>query len=138
MIKLSKMSDHALVVSLQLAKDPGARLPAAGWAARSGLPEATVAKLLKQMCSAGITMSARGKMGGYGLALDPAEVSILSIVEAIDGPVALTDCSGHSAGCGHAGACGVRPHVNKIELAMRESLRSITIKEMSQGEPHGK
>lgn len=138
MIKLSKMSDHALVVSLQLAKDPSAKRSAGDWAERSGLPEATVSKLLKQMCAAGIALSVRGKMGGYGLAKDPADVSILAIVEAIDGPVALTECSSLSTGCGHAGACGVKPHVNKIEVAMRESLRAITIKEMAQGESHGK
>lgn len=138
MIKLSKMSDHALVLCSVLAAAPGESLAAASWAKLSTLPEATTTKLLKKLCMAKICESKRGKEGGYRLARSAREVTFLHVVEAIDGPLRFSDCAIGDLGCRRSRGCGAKPHVIKIGGAIRSSLSSLTLIDIAQpGADHG-
>lgn len=132
MIKLSKMCDHALVLILALGTSSESRSSLA-WAKQAGLPVATTTKLLKKMCKAGLCASQRGKDGGYGLVKSASEITVLSVIEAIEGPLSFSDCGVAGRGCSKSTGCVARRHVVKIGVAIRESLRAMTVHEMGLG-----
>lgn len=131
MIKLSKMSDHALVLCSHLSASSQESRPAAQWASLSGMPEPTATKILKALCAGGICESKRGKDGGYRLSKPPAEVSFLHVIEAIDGPVRLSDCSAGALGCVRVGTCGAGQHVARLGEAIRSSMSGLTIDQIA-------
>jgi Rrf2 family protein len=130
MIKLSKMSDHALLLCSHLTTG-GESLSAAQWAALSGVPEPTTTKILKALCVAKICESKRGKDGGYKLAKPGQAISFLSVVEAMDGPIRFSDCSVGARGCIRVDRCGASPHVLRIGHAIRASMSGLTIDQIA-------
>lgn len=91
MIRMSKLTDYAIVLLAHLART-GHTLTAQELAARSKVPLPTVSKLCKELSKAGIVVSHRGRRGGYGLARPAEQISVAQIVEALEGPIALTQC----------------------------------------------
>lgn len=92
MIRMSKLTDYAIVLLAHLARATGT-LTAQDLAARSKVPLPTVSKLFKELAKAGLVTSHRGRHGGYGLARPADQISVAQIVEALEGPIALTECS---------------------------------------------
>jgi FeS assembly SUF system regulator len=92
MIRMSKLTDYAIVILAHLARTSGT-LTAQDLATRSRVPLPTVSKLCKELAKAGLVISHRGRHGGYGLARSPEAISVAEIVEALEGPIALTECS---------------------------------------------
>lgn len=139
MIKLSKMSDHALALCAALSREPLATRAAGEWARQSGLNEATATKILKLLRAAGICESRRGKSGGYKMARQPECVSFLAVIEAVDGPVAFADCAPGGKGCVSEPSCAVRPHAAKLGGGMRDLLAAQTLASLTrpQGGHHG-
>src|SRR5437879_2923297 len=94
MIRLGKLTDYGLVLMTQMARHPKTELHTArGLAAHSGLPLPTVSKLLKILLQSGLLESHRGIKGGYSLTREPNTISLAEIVSAVEGPLALTECS---------------------------------------------
>ncbi len=94
MIRFAKLTDYGLVLMTIMARDSVAAVHTArDLAAASRLPLPTVSKVLKQLLQSGLLTSHRGLKGGYGLAKEAAEISVAEIVAAIEGPIALTECS---------------------------------------------
>jgi Rrf2 family protein len=89
MLRLTKLTDYAIVVLAEMAANPAARLSSSQLAAVTRISEPTVAKILKQLACAGLIASYRGAQGGYCLPLEPNEVTMRHIIEAIDGPISL-------------------------------------------------
>jgi FeS assembly SUF system regulator len=92
MIRMSKLTDYAIVILAHLARS-GGTLTAQDLATRSKVPLPTVSKLCKELSKAGIVVSHRGRHGGYGLARLPEQISVAQVVEALEGPIALTECA---------------------------------------------
>lgn len=132
MIKLSKMSDHALALCAALGREPKAMRSAAGWARTAGLAEPTATKILKQLAAAGICESQRGKGGGYKMSRAPADITFLAVIEAIDGPLAFSDCAQGGRGCVSEPSCVVRPHAAKLGGGMRDLLAAQTLSAMTE------
>ena len=130
MLRVTKLTDYATVVLTVLAARPGDVLSAADLAETSGLETPTVSKLLKPLAQAGLVSSLRGAHGGYRLSRNAAEISLIEIVEAMEGPLAMTECSQHENHCGIAHQCGVRSNWRLINDVVADALRGVTLAQM--------
>ena len=130
MLRVTKLTDYATVVLTVLAARPGDVLSAPDLAEHAGLEAPTVAKVLKPLAQAGLVEGFRGANGGYRLARDPAAISLVEIVEAMEGPLAMTECSQHDSQCGIAKQCGVRANWRLINDVVADALRGVTLAQM--------
>ena len=130
MLRVTKLTDYASVVLTVLASDPATVLSASELADRAGLEMPTVAKLLKPLAQAGLVEGFRGANGGYKLARDAADISLVEIVEAMEGPLGMTECSVHSGQCGIEHSCGVRANWRRINDVVADALRGVSLAQM--------
>ena len=130
MLRVTKLTDYASVVLTVLASDPTAVLSASELAERAGLEVPTVAKLLKPLAQAGLVEGFRGANGGYKLARDAADISLVEIVEAMEGPLGMTECSVHAGQCGIEDSCGVRANWRRINDVVADALRGVSLAQM--------
>ena len=132
MIRITKQTDYGIVLLSHLAAQPGRLFTAPELASEAGLPLPMVSKILKALARQQLLRSQRGVKGGYCLALAPEEISIARVIEAIEGPIGITECIDDAPGhCGLAEVCGVRSNWNRINQAIREALDQISLTEMS-------
>ena len=130
MLRVTKLTDYATVVLTALAARPGDVLSAPELAELAGLEAPTVAKVLKPLAQAGLVDGFRGANGGYRLARDAAEISLVEIVEAMEGPLGMTECSVHAGQCGIEHSCGVRANWRRINDVVSDALREVTLAQM--------
>ena len=130
MLRVTKLTDYASVVLTVLASDPAAVLSASELAERAGLEVPTVAKLLKPLAQAGLVEGFRGANGGDKLARDAADISLVEIVEAMEGPLGMTECSVHAGQCGIEDSCGVRANWRRINDVVADALRGVSLAQM--------
>lgn len=130
MLRVTKLTDYATVVLTVLAARPGEVLSAAELAEQSGLEQPTVSKLLKPLAQAGLVEGLRGVRGGYRLSRDAGQISLIEIVEAMEGPLAMTECSQPASQCGIAHQCGVRANWRLINDVVADALRGVTLAQM--------
>ena len=133
-MRLSSMADYAVVTMSAAARHcGGARTSAAELAAETGLPVPTVQKLVSLLSRAGLLRSMRGAGGGLQLARPAAAITLADIVEAVEGPIALTSCAEHGKhDCGLEGSCCVQPHWGIVNTAMRGALAGIPLTQLSR------
>src|SRR5580692_11306642 len=132
MLRISKLTDYATVVLAALAEQPQQLRTAAALAGRTRIAAPTVSKLLKQLHRAGLLTSTRGLHGGYQLARPPAQITVAAILDALEGPVALTDCSsGGHAQCGIEHNCRVAPVWQRLNVVIRRALSDVTLAELA-------
>ena len=130
MLRVTKLTDYATVLLTVLAARPGGVLSAAELAEQSGLEIPTVAKVLRPLAQAGLVEGFRGAGGGYRLARDAAAISLVEIVEAMEGPLGMTECSLHDGACGIEQSCGVRANWRRINDVGADALRGVTLAQM--------
>ena len=130
MLRVTKLTDYATVVLTVLASDPDRVLSATELAERAGLETPTVAKVLKPLAQAGLVEGFRGANGGYRLAREAAGISLIEIVEAMEGPLGMTECSIHAGHCTIEDHCGVRANWRRINDVVVQALRSVTLAQM--------
>ena len=135
MLRLSKLTDYAVVVLIRLGDCQRAGedcvQTSPGIAAATGVPEPTVAKVLKALASASLVISQRGARGGYRLSRPLDAVTVADVIGAIDGPIALTACvDGGGGGCDVGGLCAVKGRWDLVNDAIRDALTSITLADM--------
>jgi FeS assembly SUF system regulator len=137
MLRLTKLSDYAIVVMTHLAADPDrARANAKDVAAEAHLPAPMVSKVLKALARRGLLVSQRGSAGGYVLARPAAEISVADIIEALDGPLALAQCCEvQPESCDHQPVCPVTGHWHRINTAIWGALKGIRLAEMASPLP---
>ena len=134
MLQLSRMADYAVVTLGQMAQSPEGLHTAPALAESTGLGTATVSKVLKLLTRAALLTSSRGAQGGYHLALPPAQMTLAQIIEAIDGPIALTRCVSVADACPLATNCALAPHWQTLSSRIRGTLAAMTLAEVIQ--PH--
>ncbi len=134
MIRITKLTDYGIVLLAHIARSPEARTRSVrDMAAETHLPLPTVSKLLKSLTRSGLLVSHRGVKGGYSLARKPEDVTVAQIISALDGPIAITDCSGEPNGkCELERLCSVRNNWQRINVAIRDALESLTLAEMAR------
>lgn len=131
MLRISKLTDYGTVVLAFLASSPEKRQTASAVAEHTRIALPTVSKLLKSFHRAGLLHSARGARGGYLLSRPASAISAAAIIDAIDGPVAITECSGDHSTCDFETDCrtgGAWQHIND---AIRRSLDDISLAQLS-------
>jgi FeS assembly SUF system regulator len=133
MLRLSKLTDYAVVVLVRLAEGEQVQT-SPGVATATGIPEPTVAKVLKALGTAGLVVSQRGARGGYRLQRSLREIAIAEVITAIDGPIALTACV-DGGGCATGGLCPVRGRWDPVNAAVRAALSAITLADMQHALP---
>ena len=134
MLRLSKLTDYAVVVLVRLAAgDLFGVQTSPCIALATGIPEPTVAKVLKLLSQASLVVSTRGARGGYRLAQPLDAISIADVIAAIDGPIALTACvEGSASSCEVRGQCAVRGRWNLVNDAIQGALSAITLADMRE------
>jgi len=132
MLRVTKLTDYATVLLTVLAGRAGEVLSATELAEASGLEATTVSKVLKPLAQAGLVEGLRGVHGGYRLAHPPGEISLVQIIEAMEGPLAITECSQQDSQCGIAHQCGARANWRLINDVVADALRGMTLAQMLQ------
>lgn len=130
MLRVTRLTDYATVVLTVLAARPDDVLSASELAERSGLEVPTVSKLLKPLAQAGLVEGFRGARGGYRLARPASAISLVEIVEAMEGPLAMTECSLDHGECGISDQCGVRGNWRRINDVVHAALREVSLAQM--------
>ncbi len=132
-MRLSSMADYAVVTMAAAAKHCGhARVSAGQLAEETGLPAPTVQKLVSRLTSAGLLRSSRGVGGGLKLGRPAAAISLADIVEAVEGPIALTACvETGKHDCGLEGTCSVQPHWALVNATMRGALAGVALTQLA-------
>lgn len=142
-MRLSSMADYAVVVMAAAARHCGtaespetggnwrARMSAAQVAEETGLPTPTVQKLVSRLSSAGLLRSSRGVGGGLRLARPAASITLADIIEAVEGPIALTSCVEQGRhDCTLEQVCSIRPHWPNVNEALRGALAQVPLTQL--------
>ena len=134
MIRLAKLTDYGLVVMTAMARSKsGSMHTARDLAAESRLPLPTVSKLLKRLLQNGLLVSHRGSSGGYSLAKEPGDVSVAEVIAAIEGPIALTECSTDVSGaCDMERFCPIKSNQRVINQVVRGALEKVMLSDLIQ------
>jgi FeS assembly SUF system regulator len=133
-MRLSSLADYAVVMMAAAARHCGVtgRLNATLLAEETGLPLPTVQKLVSRLSAAGLIESARGTGGGFRLARPPAAISMADIVEAVEGPIAMSACvDGGRHDCCIEENCRVKPHMGVVNHAVRGALAGVSLASLS-------
>ena len=136
MIRITREADYGILLMTCLAQADGQSLSAAALAQQRRLPLPMVSKILKTLARAGLLVSQRGALGGYSLARPAAAISAADIIGALEGPIAITECSGENHdGCSRLEHCEISGHWRRINQAIHTALQSISLLEMSRPDP---
>ena len=132
-MRLTSLADYAVVMMAAAARHPaGTRLSATLLAEETGVPLPTAQKLTGRLAAAGLLSTARGTGGGFRLARDAGEISLVDIVEAVEGPIEMTSCvDAERHECALESACQVRPHMNAVNGAVRGALAGVSLSSLA-------
>lgn len=129
MLRLSKLTDYAVVVLVRLSGGDGVQT-SPFIATATGIPEPTVAKVLKALAGSGLVASQRGARGGYRLARQLSDIPVADVIEAIDGPIALTACVDGATSCESQSLCPMAGRWDPVNDAIHNALTAITLADM--------
>jgi len=134
-MRLTHLADYAVVLMTAAARRPAtARLSATELAADTGVPLPTAQKLMGVLAASGLLSSVRGAGGGFTLSRPAETISLADIVEAVEGPIAMTVCSGHEgpSDCALDAHCRVKPHMGIVGNAVRGALGAVSLTELAR------
>ena len=137
MLRISKLTDYGIVLLARFAQVPPATtLNAREMSEETALPLPVVSKMLKTLAGADLLRSQRGAKGGYQLVRDPEHVNVAELLEALEGGVALMDCAAGPGHCDQEERCTVREPWQRINRAVLEALRDVTLAELVRPGPN--
>ena len=134
-MRLSNMADYAVVTMAATARHcGGARISATELAAETGIALPTTQKLVSILSKAGLLRATRGTGGGIQLARPAAAITLADIIEAVEGPIAMTACveTGRHD-CAMEGHCNVQPHWGVVNTAVRGALADVSLSRLAAG-----
>lgn len=130
MLRISKLTDYAILMMVELTRD-GEMLSAQALAERIHVEGPTASKVLKLLARAGLLKSYRGANGGYRVERRARDISVAEVIAAIEGPIAMTECSVEEGLCSQEDNCGLRGNWQRISQAVRAALQEVSLAEMS-------
>lgn len=132
MLRISKLTDYGTVILACLATQQDQQLRTAAEVAQyTLLGQATVSKLLKKLQRGGLVLSTRGSRGGYRLALPAAAITAAHIVDALEGPFAITECSSEHSACSIEAHCRVGKVWQRVNVAIYHALSEISLAQLA-------
>ncbi len=137
-MRLSSLADYAIVVMSAIARHDGdVRFSATSLSDETGVPLPTAQKLMGRLAAAGLLESARGTGGGFALARPSDQISLADIVEAVEGPIAMTACIEETRHeCALEDNCRVRPHWGAVNGAIRGALAGVSLETLAHDVSH--
>jgi FeS assembly SUF system regulator len=138
MIRITRLTDYGIVLLTHIAKSSDVSVHnIRDLSAETRLPLPTVSKILKALTRKGILISHRGVKGGVKLARKPENITVVDIICALDGPIAITDCTSDNHHlCDKEGLCSVKSNWQKINRAVQDTLQNITLADMARDSTH--
>jgi len=135
MLRITRQTDYGIVLMTQFLEGGDKKvLSARDMAEQTKLPLPTVSKILKALTRADVLSSTRGVHGGYSLSRDPHSITITDIIEALEGPISITECAdGQPRDCLIAGHCPCEDNWSRINTAIRGALADVRLSEMNGG-----
>ena len=132
MLRLSRMTDYAVVILNHMSTERGKNQNTSGVAQATNLPSPTVSKILNRLSEAGVLKAIRGRFGGYRLDRSPSEISLGELLDAFEGPLALTDCldSSNATMCEHVSHCAVAGRWGVVSSAISNVLDGLTLEDL--------
>ena len=132
-MRLSHLADYAVVLMTAAARrNAGERLSATELSVETGVPLPTTQKLMGQLATAGLLDSVRGVGGGFSLARCASEITLADVIEAVEGPIAMTVCSEGRTDCALDAHCRVKPHMGVVGNAVRGALGAVSLTELAR------
>jgi FeS assembly SUF system regulator len=131
MIRMGRLTDYGIVLMAHLAAAGEGPHNARDLAAETRLPQPAVSKLLKALAREGLLVSSRGVKGGYRLARPAEEITVPEMIEALEGPIALTDCTLHAGACSQEPRCHVRTPWQRINRVVRDALARVRLADLA-------
>ena len=136
MLRVTKIADYGIVMLTYLVAYPGTTHNARDMARVTRLPLPVASKVLKMLAREGVLTSHRGTKGGYGLARSPREITVAEVIRALEGPIAVTECTDRVRGdCDLENRCPVRTNWHRINQVIHRALENITLAEMAEPFP---
>jgi len=135
MVRISKLTDYGVLVMSHLARTPQVTTSAYELAEKLSLPNPTVSKVLKYLTQNGLLISQRGPSGGYMLSRAPDRITLMEIIDALEGPLALTECSAKDSACVIEAECSTRNQWKGINRFIYDLLAQIDLVKLNQGGP---
>lgn len=132
MLRISRLTDYGTLLLAHLSCNEASPSSAADVAQATGIAAPTVSKLLKLLAKAGLVTSTRGAQGGYQLSRDAREISAADIIDALEGPVHITECSADDSHCDLESVCNVGGAWQRINVAIRRALGDINLSELQR------
>lgn len=130
MLRISKLTDYAILMMVEMTRD-GGMLSAHTLAERVHVETPTASKVLKLLAGHGLLESFRGANGGYRVKREASAISVAEVIAAIEGPIAMTECSVEEGLCSQEDQCELRGNWQRISLAVAQALREVSLAEMS-------
>ncbi len=130
MIKLAKLTDYATVILSVMAKNPTDVHTAVEITECTGIAQPTVSKILKLLVKSKLLTSVRGAKGGYLLARAPEKISIATVIQALEGPIALTECTVSHKNCDVTKACHIQGNWGLINQKIANTLESVSLADL--------
>jgi len=125
-MQITRQADYAVRAVLYLAKiDGGDRAPTSQIAREQHIPPSFLAKIVSQLSVAGVVQTSRGARGGVSLSRPPSNITLLEVVEAIDGPIALNECVRNPNACEFCDSCDVHPVWSTAQSHLIDHLESM-------------
>jgi len=136
MLRLSKKADYALIAMRHLAGAPAdSSVSAREIAENYSIPAELLAKVLQRLVRSRLLVSVQGTRGGYRLAGDARRLTVADVIQAIDGPVAVTACSPDNHECEQYERCGIRDPLWKIKSRIVDALATVSLAELAEPAP---
>lgn len=131
-MQITRETDYAVRCVLFLSRSPGAILMVEDIAREMSIPRSFLAKILQKLAKADIVKSFRGVKGGFQLSRSPEKVSLLEVIEAMEGPVGMSRCAVNAMACDFSGTCSVHPVWTDVKRIVEEHLGKITFKNLKK------
>jgi|UniRef100_A0A7C4PJG1 Rrf2 family protein len=136
-MQITRQADYALRAMIYLARlEPSQRAATSQIADEQRIPPSFLAKIISQLSIAGLIHTSRGARGGVSLARPPEDISVLEVVEAIDGPIALNECTTAAGSCQFGEDCPMKPIWCDTQQELIEKLRNTTFADVLVGNHH--
>ena len=130
-MEITRETDYAIRCILYLSRKEESIIMADEISREMSVPKSFLAKILQKLAKAGVVTSFRGVKGGFRLAKKPKQITLLDIIEAIEGPAAMNRCALDASLCNFSGTCTVHPVWVKLRKMVEDYLRKTDFKVLS-------